>query len=92
VEPLQKSIQIEPKSAQAWYLLASCMMASPDIYKKVGDKLVVTPTPGTVEAYQKAIELDPNGTWGGQAKQGLDQLNQMTGGIDTKVNMKKKKP
>jgi hypothetical protein len=68
------------------------MMASPDIYKKVGDKLVVTPLPGTVEAYQKAIDLDSNGTWGQQAKQGLEQLNQMTGGIDTKVNMKKKKP
>src|SRR5260370_12457586 len=92
VEPLQKSTQIDPKSSQAWYLLASCMMASPDIYKKVGDKLVVTPAPGTVEAYQKAIELDPNGTWGSQAKQGLEQLNQMTGGIETKVNMKKKKP
>lgn len=92
VEPLQKSTQIDPKNAQAWYLLASCMMASPDIYKKVGDKLVVTPLPGTVEAYQKAIELDGNGTWGQQAKQGLEQLNQMTGGIDTKVNMKKKKP
>jgi len=92
VEPLQKSTQIDPKSAQAWYLLASCMMGSPDIYKKVGDKLVVTPLPGTVEAYQKAIDLDGNGTWGQQAKQGLDQLNQMTGGIDTKVNMKKKKP
>ena len=92
VEPLQKSTQIDPKSAQAWYLLASCMMASPDIYKKVGDKLVVTPAPGTVEAYQKAIDLDPSGTWGNQAKQGLEQLNQMTGGIETKVNMKKKKP
>jgi tetratricopeptide (TPR) repeat protein len=91
VEPLQKSSQIDPKSAQTWYLMASCMMASPDIYKKVGDKLVVTPLPGTVEAYQKAIELDPNGTWGNQAKQGLEQLNQMTGGIDTKVNVKKKK-
>jgi hypothetical protein len=52
----------------------------------------VTPKPGTVEAYQKAIELDPNGPWGTQAKQGLEQLQQLTGGIETKVGNKKKKP
>src|SRR6266403_301544 len=59
--------------------------------KKVGDKEVVQFAPGTIEAYQKAVELDPNGTWGQQAKQGLDQLQLMAPGIDTKVNMKKKK-
>jgi hypothetical protein len=48
--------------------------------------------PGTTEAYQKAIDLDPNGPYGQQAKQGLDQLNQMTGGISTQVGSKKKKP
>jgi len=50
--------------------------------------------PGTAEAYQKAIDLDPNGTWGTQAKQGLEQLNAMTGGISTSLGggNKKKKP
>jgi tetratricopeptide (TPR) repeat protein len=91
VEPLKKSVEIDPKSAQAWYLLGACMVADPSIYKTVGDKIEVTPKPGTVEAYQKAIELDPNGPWGTQAKQGLEQLQQLTGGIDTKVGTKKKK-
>jgi len=92
VEPLKKSTELDPKSAQAWYLLGACMVADPSIYKTVGDKIEVTPKPGTVEAYQKAIELDPNGTWGAQAKAGLEQLQQLTGGIDTKVGGKKKKP
>lgn len=92
IEPLKKATELDPKSAQAWYLLGACMVADPSIYKTVGSKIEVTPRPGTIEAYQKAIELDPNGPWGTQAKQGLEQLQQLTGGIETKVGSKKKKP
>jgi tetratricopeptide (TPR) repeat protein len=91
IEPLKKSAELDPKNAQSWYLLGTCMVADPKIYKTVGDKIEVTPTPGTVEAFEKAIELDPNGVYGMQAKQGLEQLRQLTGGIDTKVANKKKK-
>jgi tetratricopeptide (TPR) repeat protein len=90
VEPLQKSTQIDPKNPQGWYLLGACLIASAD-YKQVGDKMEVTLKPGTVEAYQKAIELDPNGPWGSQAKAGLEQVQQLTGGIDLKTGGKKKK-
>src|SRR5208283_5217145 len=89
VEPLQKSLEIDPKSAQANYLLGACLVASAE-YKQVGDKMTVTLKPGTIEAYQKAIDLDPNGAWGKQAKEGLDQVNQLTGGIDMKTGKKKK--
>lgn len=91
VEPLHKATQVDPKNAQAWYLLGACLVASAD-YKQVGDKMEVTLKPGTVEAYQKAVELDPNGPYGAQAKQGLEAVQAMTGGIDTKVGSKKKKP
>jgi tetratricopeptide (TPR) repeat protein len=91
VEPLQKSISIDPKNAQTYYLLGACLVASAD-YKQVGDKMEVTLKPGTVEAYQKAIELDPNGPWGTQAKAGLEQVQQLTGGIEMKTGGKKKKP
>jgi tetratricopeptide (TPR) repeat protein len=89
VEPLKKSVEIDPKSAQAYYLLGACLVASAD-YKQVGDKMEVTLKPGTVEAYQKAVELDPNGPWGKQAKEGLEQVQQLTGGIDMKAGKKKK--
>lgn len=95
VEPLKKATELDPKSAKAWYLLASALVADPSIYKQTAGKIEVTPLPGTAEAYQKAIDLDPNGSFGQQAKQGLDQLNQMTGGITTQVGgggAKKKKP
>jgi len=90
VEPLHKATEIDPKNPQTWYLLGACLVASAD-YKQIGDKMQVTLKPGTVEAYQKAMDLDPNGTWGKQAKEGLDQVQQITGGIDMKTGNKKKK-
>jgi tetratricopeptide (TPR) repeat protein len=90
VEPLKKAAEIDPKNAQTWYLLGACLVASAD-YKQVGDKMQVTLKPGTIEAYQKAVELDPSGTWGKQAKDGLEQVQQITGGIDMKTGNKKKK-
>jgi tetratricopeptide (TPR) repeat protein len=90
VEPLKKSIELDPKSAQAWYLLGAALVGTMET-KKVGDKLEFVIQPGTVEAYKKALELDPNGQYGVQAKQGLDALQQIAPGIDMKVNTKKKK-
>jgi tetratricopeptide (TPR) repeat protein len=94
VEPLKKASEIDPKSAQTWYLLGAALVGSMET-KKNGDKLEFIIQPGTVEAYQKAVELDPNGgpnSYGGQAKLGLEALQQISPGIDTKVNIRKKKP
>jgi tetratricopeptide (TPR) repeat protein len=90
VEPLKKATEIDPKSAQAWYLLGAALVGSME-YKQVKDKMEVVVLPGTVEAYQKAVELDPNGPYGQQAKQGLEALAQIAPGIDTKVKGGKKK-
>ena len=94
IEPLQKATELDPKSAQAWYLLgASLLMKMTTKKVKVGEeeKEEVQLAPGTVEAYEKAEELDPNGPWGQQAKQGLTDLKALGAGIQTKVNVKKKK-
>jgi tetratricopeptide (TPR) repeat protein len=88
VEPLKKATELDPKNPQAWYLLGAALVGSMD-YKKVGDKMEVIVQPGTVEAYQKAVELDPNGPYGQQAKQGLEALQQIAPGIDTKVKKKR---
>ena len=69
VEPFQKSADLDPKNPQTWYLLGASLVYKMST-KKVGDKIEVQFAPGTVEAYQKAVELDPNGTWGQQGKQG----------------------
>jgi tetratricopeptide (TPR) repeat protein len=90
IEPLQKSAELDPKNAQTWYLLGACLIYKMTV-KKVGDKDVPEFAPGTIEAYQKAVELDPNGPFGQQAKEGLAQLQQMAPGIDIRVTAKKKK-
>jgi tetratricopeptide (TPR) repeat protein len=87
IEPLKKSLDIDPKSAQAWYLLGASLVGTMET-KKEGDKLIPIIQPGTVEAYQKCVELDPNGgpnSYGGQCKQSLEALQAMGAGIDTKV-------
>src|SRR5712664_532772 len=88
VEPLKKATELDPNSAQAWYLLGAALVGSMD-YKQVGSKLEVQVQPGTIEAYQKAVELDPNGPYGQQAKQGLEALQEISPGIDTKLRKKK---
>ena len=84
VEPLKKATELDPKSAQAWYLLGVALVNTME-FKTEGDKITPVMQPGTLEAYQKAIDLDPNGTIGAQAKQGLEQLQAMGVGITTKL-------
>ncbi len=90
LEPLQKAVDLDPKNAQAWYLLGNCKVGAME-YKKEGDKMVPIVLPGTIEAYEKAIEFDPNGPWGTQSEEGLKQLKGMVPGIQTSVGMRKKK-
>jgi len=90
VEPLQKSAQLDPNNAQTWYLLGASLVYKMTV-KKVGDKDVPEFAPGTIEAYQKAVELDPNGPYGQDAKKGLEQLQLIAPGINIKVDAKKKK-
>jgi tetratricopeptide (TPR) repeat protein len=84
IEPLQKATTLDPKNAQAWLLLGIAMVNTME-FKTEGDKITPVIQPGTVEAYQHAIELDPNGDVGAQAKQGLESLQAMGVGITTKV-------
>jgi hypothetical protein len=61
-------------------------------FKTEGDKITPVMQPGTVEAYQHAIDLDPNGPIGAQAKQGLDSLTAMGVGITMRVGQAPPKP
>jgi tetratricopeptide (TPR) repeat protein len=84
IEPLQKATTLDPKNATAWLLLGIAMVNTME-FKTEGDKITPVIQPGTIEAYQHAIDLDPNGPIGAQAKQGLDSLQAMGVGITTKV-------
>jgi tetratricopeptide (TPR) repeat protein len=84
IEPLQKATTLDPKNATAWLLLGIALVNTME-FKTEGDKITPVMQPGTVEAYQHAIDLDPNGPIGAQAKQGLDSLTAMGVGITTRV-------
>jgi tetratricopeptide (TPR) repeat protein len=90
VEPLRKATELDPKNAQGWYLLGAALVGAMGS-KQEGDRVIPVLQPGTIEAYQKCIEVDPNGTYGTQCKQGLEQLEAMGVGIPTKLKTRPKK-
>ena len=76
--PLQKATQLNPNDAQTWYLLGNALVAQIDTKKEGGKDVYVIP-PGTKEAYQKCLQLQPNGPYATEAKQALAGLDAMTG-------------
>jgi tetratricopeptide (TPR) repeat protein len=91
IDPLQKATTLNPKNAQAWLLLGIALVNTMQ-FKTEGDKITPEIQPGTIEAYQHAIDLDPNGPIGAQAKQGLESLQAMGVGITTKIGSAPPKP
>jgi tetratricopeptide (TPR) repeat protein len=90
VDMMKKATQLDPNSAQGWFLLGAALAANIQA-KQEGEKIVFTLLPGTVEAYQKCLDLNPNGPLAAQARQGLEELKAMGVGIDTKVTAPKVK-
>ncbi|MGH9772121.1 MAG: tetratricopeptide repeat protein [Candidatus Acidiferrales bacterium] len=91
VAPLQKVTQLDPKDAQAWYLLGTANVGLIDS-KQEGNKMTYIIPPGTSDDFQKCIDLDPNGPYAAMAKQNLDALAQMSGGQSlTEGDTRKKK-
>ena len=86
---MEKVTQMDPKDPQAWYLLGGAYTGTIDT-KQEGDKLTYIIPPGTADAYQKCIDLDPNGPYAAQAKQSLDALAAMSGGDSTVVGSRPK--
>ena len=91
VAPLQKATQLDPKDAQAWFLLGGALSAE-ITPKQEGDKMTYEIPPGTAEAYHKAIETAPAGSpIAEQSKQMLDGLAAMGAGDATSLSTKKSK-
>jgi tetratricopeptide (TPR) repeat protein len=88
VAPLQKATTADPKDAQTWYLLGSAFTGMIDS-KQDGDKMTYTIPPGTADAYQKCIDVDPNGSYATQCKSMIDALAGMSGPQSTTVGTRK---
>ena len=88
VAAFQKATAVDPKDAQTWFLLGASLSAQIDSKQEGGKEIYVIP-PGTTEAYQKCIDAAPNGPYAEQAKQGLEELKALSGGVETSSGKKK---
>src|SRR5262249_7070335 len=70
-EAFKKGIELTPTYADAYYQYGVTLIGQAKIDPASGK---VTPVPGTVEAFQKYLELQPNGQWAGAAKEMLTSL------------------
>ncbi len=87
VGPLQKATQADPKDAQTWFLLGGSLTAM-IVPTQVGDKITYAVPPGTTDAYQKCIDAAPTGPYAPQAKEALDNLAALSGGVSTTEGQK----
>ncbi len=90
VAPLKKATTLNPNDADTWYLLGASLLATMQT-KQEGEKLTYVVTPGTAEAYQKYLQLAPNGRFAIEAKAALQALESLGAGVDTKIKVKKGK-
>jgi len=80
----KKATEVDPKYADAYFLEAQALMGK----ASMGADGKVVPAPGTVEALQSYLQLDPNGKYAASA-QGM--LQSITGSIQTEYKSEKKK-
>src|SRR5215470_683691 len=73
VAPLQKATQLNPQDALAWKLLGDALSSTVATKSEHGQTVYIIPS-GTVEAYQRYMELQPNGPYAAQVKAALETL------------------
>jgi tetratricopeptide (TPR) repeat protein len=67
---LKKSTDLDPNNANAWYWYGMALMGKAE-FKPDGS---MVPVPGTLEAFQTYLKLEPKGPWAAAAQASLDQL------------------
>jgi tetratricopeptide (TPR) repeat protein len=77
IAPLQKATLLNPQDALAWKLLGDSL-SSTITSKSQDGKIVYVIPPGTLEAYQRCLQLDPNGPYAEQVKSALEGFAQLT--------------
>jgi len=83
-EAFKKAVEADPKYAAAHYQIGVYLLSK----AQVSPEGKVTPAPGTVEAFQKYLELEPNGPYVESAKGSLQAL---TASVETQFSTKPQK-
>jgi tetratricopeptide (TPR) repeat protein len=71
---LKKATEIDPTNANAWYWYGMALLGKAQV-KADG---TLEPAPGTIEAFQTYLKLEPNGPWAQQAQASVDSLQGKT--------------
>ena len=77
IKPLQKATQLNPQDALAWTLLGDALTNTITSKSEAGKMVYVIP-PGTIEAYQRYLQLEPNGPYAGQVQAAVEGLTELT--------------
>ena len=77
IVPLQKATQLNSQDALAWKLLGDAL-TNTITSKSEGGKIVYFLPPGTLEAYQRYLQLEPSGAYAGQVQAALEGLTRLT--------------
>ncbi len=83
VVPLQKSVEADPTYADSWYWLGMALSGDAKVDVATGK---VTPAPGTMEALQKYLDLQPAGKYSADAKAAMQALG---GTVQTEIKSEK---
>lgn len=87
IDAFRKATEVQPNYADAYYQLGIAMVGA----AQIGEDGSIKPVEGTVEAFEKYIELKPGGAMAASAQAMIQSL---TGSVDTKFtdpNRKKKR-
>ena len=89
-ELLKKATEAEPNNQQGWFLLGAALAANMEV-EQAGDKINFKFPPGTAEAFQKCIDIDPKSNMADLARQNLEEYKAMGLGVDKKTTAPKVK-
>ena len=81
---LKKCTDADPNNANAWFYYGMALISKADM-KPDG---TVTPAPGTIEAFQTYLKLEPNGPFAAQAQASIQSL-QGKANVEYKAQKKK---
>lgn len=84
IDAFQKATVAQPDFANAYYQLATVLVGT----AKMNEDGSVVPAPGTVEAYQKYLELEPQGPFAASAQAMVQSLS---GTLETTFEQPKKR-
>ena len=77
ITPLQKATQLNPQDALAWKLLGDALTNTITSKSEAGKTVYIVP-PGAIDAYQRYLQLEPNGPYTGQVQAAVEGLTKLT--------------